>query len=205
MCTRNMVFLLLPLMGQCVHTCFVLFASSAGLLDRLAPAALLLSAGRNSLGRSNRSIWSLGKPLYLEDEKYDCCKSSKIHRYIRFPMLNKKKKKRTVMVKQNVYLLKFKKSYMYRGVGSGPSSAGGSGGMTKTVCSLFWDSSSSNSLVSSDDSPSTCSEDHIQSIIDMENSVLGFLKSKLCSQFPLSWQKVQNYKHFTIYYTFPII
>lgn len=30
------------------HTCFVLLASSAGLLDRLAPATLLLIAGRSS-------------------------------------------------------------------------------------------------------------------------------------------------------------
>lgn len=96
------------------------------------------------------------------------------------------------MVKPNFCLLKFKNPHMYRVEGSGPSSAGGSGGMTKTVCSLFWDSSSSNSLVSSDDSPSACSEDHSQSIIDMENSVLGFIKSKLCSQFPLWWQKVKN-------------
>lgn len=51
------------------RTCFVLFASSAGLLDKLAPAALLLSAGRNTLGRSNRSICNLGKPLYLEEER----------------------------------------------------------------------------------------------------------------------------------------
>lgn len=31
--------------------------------------------------------------------------------------------------------------------------------MTKTVCSLFWDSSSSSSLVSSGESPSTCGEE----------------------------------------------
>lgn len=72
---------------------------------------------------------------------------------------------------------------MYRRVGSGPLSAGGSGGMTKTVCSLFCDSSNSNSLVSSDESPSTCREDHIQSITDTENFVLSFTKSKLCTQF----------------------
>ena len=48
---------------ECVRTCFVLLDSSAGLLDRLAPAAPLLIAGRNSLGRSNSSMCSLGKLL----------------------------------------------------------------------------------------------------------------------------------------------
>lgn len=49
------------------HTCFVLLASRAGLLDRLAPAALLLSAGRSSRARSNSSLRNRGKPLYLQD------------------------------------------------------------------------------------------------------------------------------------------
>lgn len=48
---------------EVVHTCFVLLARSAGLLDKLAPAALLLSAGRKTLGRSNVSSFNLGKPL----------------------------------------------------------------------------------------------------------------------------------------------
>lgn len=52
----------------------------------------------------------------------------------------------------------FGETYVYLGGGSSPSSGGGSGGMTKTVCSLFWDSSISNSLVSSEESPSTCGE-----------------------------------------------
>lgn len=51
------------------RTCLVLFASSAGLLDRLAPAALLLRAGRSSRGRSNSSLRSRGKLLYLQEEQ----------------------------------------------------------------------------------------------------------------------------------------
>lgn len=49
------------------RTCLVLLASRAGLLDRLAPAALLLSAGRSSRARSNSSLRSRGKLLYLQD------------------------------------------------------------------------------------------------------------------------------------------
>lgn len=58
------------------HTCFVLLASSAGLLDRLAPATLLLIAGRSSRGRSNSSLRNRGKPLYLEDDNNLLFKSS---------------------------------------------------------------------------------------------------------------------------------
>lgn len=50
-------------------------------------------------------------------------------------------------------------TYVYLGKRPSPSSGGGSGGMTNTVCSLLWDSSSSNSLVSSEESPSTCGEE----------------------------------------------
>lgn len=53
---------------KCTHTCFVLLASRAGLLERLAPATLLLIAGRSSRGRSNSSLRNRGKPLYLEDD-----------------------------------------------------------------------------------------------------------------------------------------
>lgn len=83
---------------------------------------------------------------------------------------------------------------MYLGAGSVPPSAGGSGGMTKTVCSLFCDSSSSNSLVSSDDSPSTCSEDHILS--DADN--YDFDKKHTLQM------KINNYKLIAIYYALPV-
>lgn len=146
------------LLCEFAHTCFVLLASSAGLLDRLAPAALLLSAGRNTLGRSNSPKCSLGKLLYLEDEKQDCNMS--FYCFI---------------IGLFFFYMKFcsRQTYVYLGAGSGPSSAGGSGGITKTVCSLFWDSSSSKSLVSSDDSPSTCSEHHIQDLSKSDNKASG--------------------------------
>lgn len=92
-------------------------------------------------------------------------------------------------------------TYVYLMEGSDPSSTGGSGGITKTVCSLFCDSSSSSNLVSSDDSPSTCSEDQIQKMKTTPRLLQkAYCMHVLCRSFPVWWVKVNN-KHITIYCT----